>query len=430
MADENQYTNPQNQQATQNQNNNDDFDMFGWNDDVFENPNLLQIEDGWKTPEDDYDDFDDDIGVDYREKPATQIQNTNNQNTNNDNPEIESPVFDEPDNPADYVPPEEDFDDIEEFDDIPNLDEIWHTTPTSTPEIVQKPIETTDPDDSFDIPNSQNDYNDLDDDRDDNIFGEIPEINTTNNNWWTTNKWNDLDDNDLDDKNDDIDDSILDDNTNKTWNNNSTNNDLDDNDLDETPQIEPINAPKIEIPEIKAPIEVEPNEPEIEDEPIAPISSSENTAATYEIDNSKSYVQNKFLELKFETKKVFDLVNKDYSVWFDLLWANDDRQKVSYKLFIKDNEIEIKKFSLDKTNEATQEHNLVFELKDDLNIYIEHELFYNETTDLKDDANKSKQVVEKFNKFIFLVTEEYKKIIKEKRIKEKNNIKKTIFREF
>ena len=411
MADENQYTNPQNQQSTQNQNYNDDFDMFGWNDDVFENPNLLQIEEWWKAPEDDYNDLDDDIGVDYREKPATQIQNTNNQNTNNDNPEIENPVFDEPDNPADYVPPEEDFDDIEEFDDIPNLDEIWHTTPTNTPEIVEKPIESTD-DDNFDISDTQDDYDDLDD-RDDNIFEEIPQID----NHWTTNPQNNFGNINLDDEDENIDKPI----ENPIPQTNPVpqeNNDLDDVNLDENDDLDDKNTNT--IPETK----------QENTEPVHTVSNSENQIAKYEIDDSKSYVQNKFLELKFETEKIFDLVKKDYSVWFDLLWANDDRQKVSYKLFIKDNEIEIKKFSLDKTNEATQEHNLVFELKDDLNIYIEHELFYNETTDLKDDANKSKQVVEKFNKFIFLVTEEYKKIIKEKRIKEKNNIKKTIFREF
>ena len=57
-------------------------------------------------------------------------------------------------------------------------------------------------------------------------------------------------------------------------------------------------------------------------------------------------------------------------------------------------------------------------------------MLYDEINDLQDDDNKAKQVVEKLNKFIFLITEEYKKISKDKKAKEKDNIKKTTFREF
>jgi hypothetical protein len=102
-----------------------------------------------------------------------------------------------------------------------------------------------------------------------------------------------------------------------------------------------------------------------------------------------------------------------------------------YKLFIDDYTIEIQKNITDKWNNSQISHTLRFELgQDSLEIYIDDELLYDEINDLQDDDNKTKQVVEKLNKFIFLITEEYKKISKDKKAKEKDNIKKATFREF
>jgi hypothetical protein len=51
-------------------------------------------------------------------------------------------------------------------------------------------------------------------------------------------------------------------------------------------------------------------------------------------------------------------------------------------------------------------------------------LLYDEVTDLQENENKKMQVMEKLNKFIFLISEEIKKLEKEKGKKEKRNIMK------
>jgi hypothetical protein len=48
-------------------------------------------------------------------------------------------------------------------------------------------------------------------------------------------------------------------------------------------------------------------------------------------------------------------------------------------------------------------------------------MLYDELEDLLDNPSKKMQVSEKLNKFIFLITEEYKKIEKDKKQKEKRN---------
>jgi hypothetical protein len=57
-----------------------------------------------------------------------------------------------------------------------------------------------------------------------------------------------------------------------------------------------------------------------------------------------------------------------------------------------------------------------------LKINIDDETLYDELEDLLDNPSKKMQVSEKLNKFIFLVNEEYKKIEKDKKQKEKRNI--------
>lgn len=430
MADENQYTNPQNQWTTQTQNDNNDFDIFGWNDDVFENPDLLQIE-NWGIPSNN-NDFDDDIDVDYRSETTKWIQWSTN--TTQNIPEW--PVFDEPDRPEDYISPDDE-----------NTSTITEQSSTA---------QTYD-DDDFDIPILDIDEND---NRDDDIFEENPKENqpqptntTTDTNNTNTTNTPDFDDDDIDDDfdDDDIDDDDFDDDDeddgdidddiegdndfDDNINDNSINEPNENNNKNENsqntpqPQTEPIPQSPVQKKQIPETIPTQENSVNTKNQETQ-TNTAENIIEKYENDSTKSYVQNKFLELEFETKKIFDLVKKDYTVWFDLLWANDDRQKITYKIFLNGNTIDIKKNNFDKINEATQENSLTFKLENDLNIFINGELLYNESSDLKNDENKNKQVIEKFNKFIFLITQEYKKIFKEKKAKEKENIKKTVFREF
>ena len=462
MPDQNQQQNqqqdPQNQWVQTNQNTNDNLDMFGWDYDIFENPDVLKIEDWWKKDEDTNHDFDDDIGVDYRNENSfennfedttnnitntpqpeivdnpnnnndlwdfdfseaidnTPLENTEN-NTNNDLWDFDfwstdvtedtSPnnnwenfaVYDEPDNPDDYVAP----DDID--DDIKDLDEEWEDE--SAPTDIDREDGNTQQN-----PNLNNDDEISDDD-----FLNLDEIQA-------------LDPTPEEEEMPPITPQEVD----------TVNNEISAPETNqETPVTETINNENQESPDI----DIDEDEESLDnddysndeyddiDDTIQATPSNENLDnEIFETDPNKSNIQNKFLELKFETEKIFKLVNKDYDVWFDILWANDDRQKIMYKLFIDDYTIEIQKNITDKLNNSQISHTLRFELgQDSLEIYIDDELLYDEIDDLQDDDNKTKQVIEKLNKFIFLITEEYKKIRKDKKAKEKDNIKRTTFREF
>ena len=150
-----------------------------------------------------------------------------------------------------------------------------------------------------------------------------------------------------------------------------------------------------------------------------------------EIDKDATDLQKKFYELVRETKSVHELVDKDLSEWFDVLWWNDDRKKTMYKVFVWDNFASIDRTETFKTEEKEEINTLTFILENkSLQTRINDELLYDELEDLIEDQSKRSQVLEKINKFIFLITEEYKKIEKQKKEKEKKSIIKWIFRNF
>ncbi len=149
----------------------------------------------------------------------------------------------------------------------------------------------------------------------------------------------------------------------------------------------------------------------------------------------KTDLQDKFDELLVETKKVYELLGeKDTFEGFDVVGGNDDRLKTTYNFILSGDDkehLEIKKIELNKTDNNVQEFKLDFVLNEtSLNIKIDWELLYDEISDLQENANKKMQVMEKLNKFIFLISEEFKKLEKEKWKKEKRNIMKGIFRNF
>jgi len=208
-------------------------------------------------------------------------------------------------------------------------------------------------------------------------------------------------------------------------------------------EIEPINeiAEIAEIPEVVEPIEeLNPIEEEKVEEEESEEEKSEieeekeewtQREISVEIDEDKSDLQKKFYELIRETKNVHELVKKDLSEGFDVLGGNDDRQKTTYKIFVWDEFANIEKTEFTKSNESEETHSLNFTLENNsLKINIDNEMLYDELEDLLDNPSKKMQVSEKLNKFIFLITEEYKKIEKDKKQKEKRNIIKWIFRNF
>ena len=150
----------------------------------------------------------------------------------------------------------------------------------------------------------------------------------------------------------------------------------------------------------------------------------------------KTDIQKKFWELQWKSEKIHELVWKDQDVWFDLLWWNDDRQKIIYKIVSWSDYVEIEKEELNKADDSTITNVLAFALSEDLEQNISIQLFvndielYDEIRDLQGDPNKKMQVLEKMNKFIFLLDEEYKKIQKYKKEKEERNAVKWVFRNF
>jgi len=78
---------------------------------------------------------------------------------------------------------------------------------------------------------------------------------------------------------------------------------------------------------------------------------------------------------------------------------------------------------LDKESNDVKENTLTFVISDkSLIIKIDGETLYDEQKDLQENENKKMQVMEKLNKFIFLVSEELKKLEKDKAHKEKKNV--------
>jgi len=132
-------------------------------------------------------------------------------------------------------------------------------------------------------------------------------------------------------------------------------------------------------------------------------------------------VQKKFGELFFTTKKIYELRNIEDS--FDILWADNDKIFVSYRFLLDEtNEpmIFITKIEQDKETEEETVNELRFTFNEEtssLEVMVNDTLLFDEIQDFTEDQKKKLQVMDKLNKFIFLASEELRKI--EKEIKER-----------
>lgn len=136
-------------------------------------------------------------------------------------------------------------------------------------------------------------------------------------------------------------------------------------------------------------------------------------------------VQKKFGELFFTSKKIYEtkikLWHKDES--FDILWADNDKIFISYRFLIdesNDTTLFITKTEQNKETEEETGNELRFTFNEEtssLEVMVNDALIFDEIKDLTEDPKKKMQVVEKINKFIFLASEELRKL--EKEIKEK-----------
>lgn len=168
------------------------------------------------------------------------------------------------------------------------------------------------------------------------------------------------------------------------------------------------------------PVSVQENETDEEAVEEIPAYTQEENAP--ETNTQQSDLTQKFLEMFRLVKQVEELKWGEES--FDVIGGNNEKSQIFYKFFAGDEEyplVSVTKKEIDKIENEETVHELSFYLNEGasaLMVNLDEELLFDEDIDLKDDVKKKMQVLEKINKFIFLVTEEAKKIEKEKKEKE------------
>ena len=153
-------------------------------------------------------------------------------------------------------------------------------------------------------------------------------------------------------------------------------------------------------------------------------------------------VQKKFGELFSMTKKIYETKQKLWNTeeTFDILGANNDKIFISYRFLIdetKDPMLFITKIEQTKDTEEETINELRFAFNQEtssLEVVVNEVTLFDEISDFAEDQKKKMQVMDKLNKFIFLTSEELRKL--EKQIKEKEEEEKErrklqeIFRNF
>lgn len=142
-------------------------------------------------------------------------------------------------------------------------------------------------------------------------------------------------------------------------------------------------------------------------------------------EEEKSDLMKKFGELVNKTKELYEIAKMEDSEYVELVGGDTGKSQVIYNLWlIKENDetdsILISKIETDTESNDQQQNNLQF--KDDnwsLEILLDEQVLYDELQDLKEDQNKKMQVIDKLNKFIFLVSEELKVYQRDKKEKER-----------
>ncbi len=149
-------------------------------------------------------------------------------------------------------------------------------------------------------------------------------------------------------------------------------------------------------------------------------------------------LQKKFWELFSTTQKIYNL--KHITDGFDILGADNDKLRIVYNFVIENDTLPIlaiTKTEEDKESGEESTHILRFTYNDDtlsLEVTVNEVMLFDEKTDLEWDVKKKMQVMDKLNKFIFLASEEIRKIEKELKQKEEEEREKRklqdIFRNF
>ena len=107
-----------------------------------------------------------------------------------------------------------------------------------------------------------------------------------------------------------------------------------------------------------------------------------------------------------------------------MLGADNDKVFISYRFFLDETHeptVVITKIEQDKTTDEETSNELRFMFNQaalSLEVMVNDTLLFDEIQDFTEDQKKKMQVSEKLNKFIFLATEEQKKLEKEIQYKE------------
>ncbi len=203
--------------------------------------------------------------------------------------------------------------------------------------------------------------------------------------------------------------------------------------------IAPVSVPPVSVPQ--EPVVKDIAEQEIQD--IQQQSSWEHAQIENLLDTKlQTDVQKKFGELFFTVKKIYE--SKDV-LWtheesFNILWADNDKVFISYKFLLDETSeplLFISKIEQDKETEEEIANELRFAFNEEnssLEVMINDTLLFDEIKDFTEDPKTKMQVMDKLNKFIFLASEELRKLEKEikEKIAEKMQLKKLqeIFRNF
>lgn len=155
-------------------------------------------------------------------------------------------------------------------------------------------------------------------------------------------------------------------------------------------------------------------------------SSLEQIQVTDTLDTKlQSDIQKKFGELFFTTKKIYELKNKIGLEEDELhiVGADNDKVYIDYTFLLDETTNPMVSITKKEQQKETDEE-IINQLKwtyneeiASLEVMINDTILFNEQEDLVDDPKNKMQVMDKMNKFIFLASEELKKI--EKIIKEK-----------
>ncbi len=181
----------------------------------------------------------------------------------------------------------------------------------------------------------------------------------------------------------------------------------------------------VEINNIEKTDEDEVEEINKEIEKIPNVINDDEVKIEKEPEEEKSDLIKKFLELVNKTKELYDIAKMEDSEYVELIGWDTGKSQVIYNLWlIKEDEendsVLISKVETDTETKEQQQNNLQF--KDynwSLEIVLDEQVLYDEIQDLKEDQNKKMQVIDKLNKFIFLISEELKVYERDKKEKER-----------